>query len=124
CGHFADLRQGAAKLGQYGELVLIAHLIPARMIAVLLAAFAVAACRQNVSVFMWRDPDLFPCGWEADRFDPLAQLTILDALAAGVEIAEASSAALARQPRSIGRNIAQVGFIQQLGYIGNHRFRF
>src|SRR5690606_29221131 len=87
----ADRRQGLAE-GQ-GVLVLlaVAHLTPARVVAVLLAALRVASGGLEVAVGQGADPDVRPRRRDGQPADAGDGLLVADGPAGGVDITEAAA---------------------------------
>src|SRR5437764_11922213 len=67
CDTFADFGQCFTKGNHATILRLVAHLAPARMVAVLLTPFRVTPCRLNVSIWPGAYPYIGPGRWYAER---------------------------------------------------------
>ncbi len=83
-----DPRQRPRELDQAPVLRLVAHLAPARVVAVLLAPARVAAGGLDVPAPDRADPDVGPCRRNGQGLEPRDALGIGDALLIGPEVGE------------------------------------
>src|SRR5690606_724947 len=107
----AERGQGLPEGDHPVELDPAAHLAPALVVAVLLAALLVAAGGLEVAVRERADPDLVPRRRDRERLDPLA-LGVGDEGAVGVVVGKARAAAAARDAG------LAVGDVDQPGDLG------
>ena len=87
------------EFGEVVELVGVAQLAPARVVAILLAPARVAAGRLQVAALVVADPDVGPCRRNGEPADTLERRRIVHALAFRADIGERRSRCLAPQPR-------------------------
>ena len=104
----ADARQHAAEQQHLAVLRLVAHLAPARMVAVLLAPARIAPDRLQMAVGMAADPDILIGRRDRQLADAGQRFLIGDAAAVGHAIAEAALGAHPRDARPAIGDIAQL----------------
>src|SRR4029079_9407718 len=103
----ADARQGPRECGEALELVGVAQLAPARVLAILLAAARVPARGLQVAALVGADPHVGPRRGDGEAPDPLERRLVVDAFALCIHIPEAGPLALAREPFLVVARIAQ-----------------
>jgi len=103
----ADARQRLGEFHQMVELVGVAHLSPARVVAVLLAAARVAARDLEMSALVAADPHVGPRGRNHEEPDALERRLVGDAPAFRVEVLERLAAGLAHVALLAVARIAQ-----------------
>jgi len=95
------------------ELRFVADFAKARVIAMLPAAFRVAARGLYVAVWRRADLDIGPRGWDGERADARKRLLIAHRVTISVAIGEALAGATARQA---GRRIGDVPEANVFGF--------
>jgi hypothetical protein len=92
----ANAWQNPSEAEHPSELVLVAHLAPARVVAVLLASSRIAAGRLQVAARTRGDPDVLPRRRDGERPDAVERVGVAHHPTLGIGVDE--SLALARAP--------------------------
>lgn len=86
---------------------LVAHFAPARMVAILFAAFGIASSGLYMSIWVWADPYIGPGRRDAQRANTLQGFLVMNRLPIEADIAEVFPNALAFDARGRIADIAQ-----------------
>src|SRR5438552_3400695 len=87
----ANLGKRGRKRDHAAVLRRVADLAPALVVAVLLAAFCVAAAGLDVAVGEWTDPDVLPRRGDGERADARQRRLVVDRVAARGQVFEVGS---------------------------------
>src|SRR5215471_869850 len=89
------------------------HLAEARVIAILLPPFCVAARGLNVAIGKRANPHIGPGGWDREHLDSLQHVRLGEPRPVGPCVGESRSCLLAANTGPVGGNISQAGQIRR-----------
>src|SRR5262245_55394332 len=104
----ADLRKRLRERDQVVVLRFVSYLPPARVVAVLLAAFSVAAGGLDVAARRWTDPDIGPGRRDRERLDAAQIFDISDNVTVGSDVAEVLPGALPTDPQASVAHVEKI----------------